>query len=79
MNSAIFVCLALFCCVNLVRPAPAEHQEAEPSFEEIFKRGYGYGGYGYGRGDGGSSGSAEGNVFAGHCLKWDNSRLLYLY
>ena len=62
MNSAIFLCLVLFCCVNVVRPAPAEQQKAEPSFEEIFKRGYGYGGYG--RGDAGSSGSAEGNVFA---------------
>ena len=69
MNSAIFVCLALFCCVNLARPAPAEQQEAEPSFEEIFKRGYGrgYGGYG-GYGRGGSSGSAEGNVFTRQSL-----------
>ena len=56
MNSAIFVCLALFCCVNLVRPALAEQQEAEPSFEER-SYGRGYGGYGgYGR--------DEGNVFA---------------
>ena len=44
MNSAMFLCFALFCCVNVVRPAPAEHEEAEPSLEEVFKRG-GYNGY----------------------------------
>ena len=68
MNSAIFLCFSLFCCVNLVRPAPVEEEETETLFEKMFKRGYGgygYGGYGYG---GGSSGSGEGNIFAKHCL-----------
>ena len=63
MNSAIFLCFSLFCCVNLVRPAPAEQEETETSFEKIFRRGYG--GYGYG---GGYAGSGEGNVFARQCL-----------
>ena len=46
MNSAIFLCFVLFCCLNVVRPAPAEHEEAEPSLEEVFKRGGYYPGAG---------------------------------
>lgn len=75
MKSAIFLCFVLFCCANVVRPAPqwkeapvaaalapAELEEAEPTLEEIFKRGYGgyYGHHGYG--------SGAGNVFASQCL-----------
>ena len=65
MKSAIFLCFVLFCCLNVIRPAPAEVEEPESSLEEIFKRYYsggygrgywGYGGYGYG-------GSGAGNVF----------------
>ena len=58
MKSAIFLCFVLFCCLNVVRPAPAELEEAEPSLEEIFKRGYGYGYPGYG----------SGNAFARQCF-----------
>ena len=71
MKSAIFLCIVLFCCLNIVRPAPAELGEVEPSLEEVFKRGYYYGG-GYGRGYGGYGGygygGGSGNVFTRHCL-----------
>ena len=63
MNSAIFLCFVLFCCLNVVRPAPAEHEEAEPSLEEIFKREI-YGGSRYDH----SYGRSLGNIFARQCL-----------
>ena len=63
MKSAIFLCFVLFCCLNVVRPAPVELGKAEPSLEEVFKRGYYYGGYG-GYGGYGVYGGRGGSLFA---------------